>query len=222
MNLRAVDKSCLPDHFYIRSEDTCFYLHEYVSGAGYDGGIGNSLILNIKRKPSKMVMFDYRWRKKYDAIWQCTCDLKSAILQKKTWLEKVTFVPMPGSKAYGHVDYDDRMGMICKHIHTKLDVRSLIIQKRSVTAAHARQSNERPGIAEVRRNLEIDENYSRPLPKWIVVVDDVLTTGAHYRAVCDVLKDRFREAHVAGLFLARRVFRDNNAPKEQQSDDTLL
>ena len=42
-------------------------------------------------------------------------------------------------------------------------------------------------------------------PEFIAVVDDVLTTGAHYRAAKSLLSARFPGTRIAGLFIARRA-----------------
>jgi hypothetical protein len=44
-----------------------------------------------------------------------------------------------------------------------------------------------------------------PRPSRIAVVDDVLTTSAHFKAIKRILKETFDEVEVLGLFLARRV-----------------
>jgi predicted amidophosphoribosyltransferase len=43
------------------------------------------------------------------------------------------------------------------------------------------------------------------LPSSVAIVDDVLTTGAHFKAMKRILMERFPEARIVGLFLARRV-----------------
>ena len=50
-------------------------------------------------------------------------------------------------------------------------------------------------------------NYSltTPEPSVIAIVDDVLTTGAHFRAASAILAAQFPEVQILGLFLARRV-----------------
>jgi hypothetical protein len=44
-----------------------------------------------------------------------------------------------------------------------------------------------------------------PAPVRIGVVDDVLTLGAHFRAMKHVLQQRFPGVPVVGFFIARRV-----------------
>ncbi len=51
----------------------------------------------------------------------------------------------------------------------------------------------------------IDEQVAEPTPTALVVVDDVLTTGAHFKAAQSVLAERFPGVSVFGLFVARRV-----------------
>ena len=63
----------------------------------------------------------------------------------------------------------------------------------------------RPGPSEILDRYEVDEALTVPVPTSIAIVDDVLTTGAHFRAACAVLGARFPAAAVIGLFMARRV-----------------
>ena len=51
----------------------------------------------------------------------------------------------------------------------------------------------------------LDERLAEPAPDTIFIVDDVLTTGCHYKAVKQVLQRRFPDATIRGLFVARRV-----------------
>jgi hypothetical protein len=44
-----------------------------------------------------------------------------------------------------------------------------------------------------------------PQPRVFGLFDDVLTTGAHYRAAAAVLQRAFPEVRIIGLFIARRV-----------------
>jgi len=50
----------------------------------------------------------------------------------------------------------------------------------------------------------IDEEYAHPEPNFIFLVDDVLTSGCHYKAMKSILNSRFPNTKLAAIFLARR------------------
>jgi predicted amidophosphoribosyltransferase len=52
----------------------------------------------------------------------------------------------------------------------------------------------------------IDETIALPPPRAIGIIDDVLTAGTHFRAMDTVLRARFPEVPITGMFIARRVF----------------
>ena len=85
-----------------------------------------------------------------------------------------------------------------------LDIRELIIQTESTEPVH--RQHQRPAPDEIANIYEIDEALTIPVPKSIAIVDDVLTTGAHFRAMHSVLSIRFQGAHIVGLFLAYPVY----------------
>ena len=58
---------------------------------------------------------------------------------------------------------------------------------------------------ELAQLYRIDEDVVEPTPVALMVVDDVLTTGAHFKAAQSVLAERFPEVPVLGLSVARRV-----------------
>ena len=84
-----------------------------------------------------------------------------------------------------------------------VDIRELIVQTQSTTAAH--EAIGRPGSRQIQAGYEIDEALTTPAPTSIAIVDDVLTTGAHFRAARAVLGARFPTAAIVGLFIARRA-----------------
>jgi predicted amidophosphoribosyltransferase len=48
----------------------------------------------------------------------------------------------------------------------------------------------------------VDEALLNPKPKTVALVDDVLTTGAHFRAAHNVIKQAFLGIPIVGLFIA--------------------
>jgi predicted amidophosphoribosyltransferase len=82
-------------------------------------------------------------------------------------------------------------------------VRELVLQQRSTAAAH--ESNDRPRPRDLVALYDIDETKADPEPQRFVVFDDLLTTGSHFKAVAQVLGDRFPDKPIIGLFIARRA-----------------
>ena len=84
-----------------------------------------------------------------------------------------------------------------------LDIREFIVQTVSTDAVHARDA--RPAPERIEALYRIDETLTEPVRDVIAVDDDILTTGAHFRAAKSVLSARFPGAAIIGLFIARRV-----------------
>jgi len=190
-------------HHHLSPDDDCYYFVEYVKGAGY-GPPGNDFINNLKKKPSKRGT--YEWVHKLRAI-----DAAAETLRRELpddWLENSTFVPIPPSKGNNHPEYDDRMSLVLNKLGAHVDVRELVYQNESMDETHTLQ--DRHSIETLVENYEIDEDHVRPKPKHIVIVDDVMTSGKHFRAMCRVLEERFHRVPISGVFFARRVFPEDN------------
>jgi predicted amidophosphoribosyltransferase len=207
IRLSLIDESNRDDHSRLTAEDNCYFLFEYTSRRGYSFSSTNQLIANLKKKPSTAGQQGYHYKGR--AILDCARSLGAAL--KPTWLSEATLVPTPGSKAHGHPDYDDRIERICRAMRQpQPDVRALVIQTASTTASHEAGDGDRVTVEELLALYRIDESLATPAPKSIAIVDDVLTAGTHYRAMHTVLSARFRTVPIIGLFVARRVFPDDD------------
>jgi predicted amidophosphoribosyltransferase len=201
--LRKIDEATRGIHYHIREEDHCYYLVERTSKVGYSFSKANQLIVNLKKRPnSSAAELNYKAR----AIASCARKL-SEILKDKI-KETATFVPVPPSKAVDHPEYDNRMELVCQGIAPNLDVRNLVVQSTSMQASHERDENDRITLQELLDDYSIDEELANPAPSVIVVVDDVLTAGTHFRAMESVLGARFPDALIVGILIARRVYPD--------------
>ena len=203
MRLSEIDDYNRVDHHHLTNKDDCYYLLEYTSGQSFSFSKANQIISNLKKKPSeRQTKGGYKY--KLEVIGQASNTLRNAI--DPEWLKGATLVPVPGSKCIGHPDYDDRMEQICKGIQRGLDVRNLVTQIRSTSAAHEAGNNRRPTVKELIRLYQIDESLCDPVPTDIGIFDDVLTAGTHFQAMNTVLSQRFPGVRITGFFIARRVF----------------
>lgn len=84
-----------------------------------------------------------------------------------------------------------------------LDLRELVVMTENIEAAHL--TEDRRSIRELTRRMKVKKKLLDPEPEGIIIFDDVLTTGAHFKAVEAFLRAELPETPIAGLFLARRA-----------------
>jgi hypothetical protein len=201
LRLTKIDDLTRPDHSYLTAKDDCYFLGEYTARKGYNFSGTNQLIWNFKKKMG--TRNTAQWPHKERAIQQAAEAFRAAL--NSEYLDVATLVPVPPSKAKLDPLYDDRMTRMLRAIRpqTAADVRELIVQTESSEAAHNQAVRPRP--VEIATRYQIDRALMAPVPRAIAICDDVLTTGAHYRAAHAVLARAFPGVRLIGLFIARRV-----------------
>ena len=199
--LTAIDDRTRGEHWYLRRTDVCHYLGAYTPGKGFAYSATNGLILDFKMAVPPAGERQQRY--KADAIAAAATALRRAL--EGSALERAVFVPVPPSQAKGDEGYDDRLVRLLGAVRPQrpLDVRQLIVQTRSTEPAHLRSARLR--ASDIEALYRIDEVVAAPGAGVVVVVDDLLTSGAHFRAAQRVLSRHFPDIDVVGLFLARRV-----------------
>jgi hypothetical protein len=87
------------------------------------------------------------------------------------------------------------------------DVRELVVQTTDLPTAHrAGGAQRRPRPDEIYAAYAVDEILATPEPLNILVIDDVLTAGAHFAAMQRRLRERFPAVgKILGGFYARRA-----------------
>lgn len=199
--LTKIDDLSRPDHSYLVSEDTCYFIGEYTARRGYAFSDTNHIIINFKKGMDRRGKPE--WFYKEQALQRAAAAFRGAL--NSEWLDAATLVPVPPSKAKDHPLYDDRMVRMLRAIRSNppLDIRELVVQRISTEAVHDLPRRPRPEDLEAL--YEVDSALLAPRPQVLTIVDDVLTTGAHYRAVAAVLTRAFPGIRIIGLFIARRV-----------------
>ena len=203
-----IDQLTRRQHFYLEESDVCAFIGEYTARTGFGHSETNQLIYNFKKGKERRSKPDWPYKRR--AIQHIAARLERILREQA--LNDYTFVPIPPSKARDDPDYDDRMSQVLQLIRPKqpIDMRELIIQTESTAAAH--DSEDRPGPRAIKDLYRIDEKLTSPEPVRLVLVDDMLTTGAHFKAAQSLLSERFAGVPVYGLFVARRAL-----PEQEQS-----
>ena len=199
--LSKIDDLTRLDHTFLTAADKCYYLGEYTARKGFTFSQTNDLINNLKKPMDRRDRPE--WRYKESAI-RKSGEMFREALNPET-LAQATLVPIPPSKKKDHPEYDDRLLRILGQLGQglELDIRELVIMRTSIEAAHLVETPR--NVKELIDWMELDPALVDPKPKLICVFDDVLTTGAHFKAVESILRGAFPEVPLAGVFIARRA-----------------
>ena len=178
MNLHRLNRHTLllGEHSYLDMSDECYFTDAYE--CRLREGV-RSRILALKRGHEP-------------AIVEMAAEL--APLLPSEWTATYTFVPMPSSSG----TFGGLVSMIKRTPAS--DVRDLVLQDGKTPPSHngwRLTPKERQGI------LIVNELVVDPQPHGVVIVDDVLTTGSHFRAAKTTIRNRWKSIRVIGLFLAR-------------------
>ncbi len=200
--LTKIDELTRADHTYLDDRDECLFFGDYSARKGFAHSATNNVIMNFKKPLRYQGTPSWQYKTKTIALvaQAFSRNLSSA-------LASLTLVPVPPSKIKTDPEYDDRLMTMLKLIQApagiKPDIRELIVQTKAMPASH--ESNTRLSPAEWEKSYRIDDSLVAPIPNWIGIIDDLLVTGSRFRAMSNVLKARFPQARVTGLFVARRV-----------------
>lgn len=199
--LTKIDDLTRRDHSYLEEEDECYFVGEYTARRGYNYSATNGLIINIKKRMDRRGKPE--WQYKEQAIQDAAQAFRNAIGVDS--LARWTLVPIPPSKAKGHHLYDDRLTRVLHAIapNRSLDIREMLIQTHSTEPAHLQTKRRDP--KSIEKIYRLDQELLIPIPERVIIVDDILTTGAHYRAAKSLISRQFPGVKIVGLFIARRA-----------------
>jgi predicted amidophosphoribosyltransferase len=194
----------LAAHSHLEDEDSCWVLAEYRPGS-YRLGYVNQVIANFKCRPSVAAAHQARGFYKRRAI-----ELLAETMRRhfdRTWVEAATWVPIPISRALGTPDYDDRLSKVLSSAFSgfDLDLRMLLRHTDNMTSDH--EAARRLSATSLLKLLEVDvaELRLRPVRTRIVLFDDLLTSGKHFKCCQCRLRQFVPAVPICGCFIARRV-----------------
>lgn len=206
--LTRIDETSRDQHHFLTADDRCFFFGDFYAGKGYSGGSTNQLITNFKRSPSE-INASPKARQflhyKNAAIGEVAAALRKVFAPAH--VEPRTFVPLPSSKASDHPDYCDRLlrSLTSAFSGYNADIRPLLRQIQSVDADH-RSGRNRIGFDDLLSITEIDRTQLQTsLRQQVVLFDDVLTSGKHFKVAQTRIHAMFPEQSIVGLFVARCI-----------------
>lgn len=199
--LTQIDASVRSDHYYLTENDVCLFFGEYTARRGFSHSETNQLISNLKKSVALRGQPQYRHKiKAINTIAQNLSIITSP--------QNFTFVPIPSSKTKNDPLYDDRLIKILaqyKTLNQNVDFREVVLQTHTTRASHECADGERLTSAELEEIYTIDENTVSGIRPTLIIFDDMITTGNHFKAMQTILARRFPNAQIIGLFISRRV-----------------
>lgn len=181
--------------YHLADVDKCYFAREYVSGGGYSASEANQLILNFKKPRDRSHLPEYKY--KAQAIAQFAAELADFLPRG------ATVAAMPTSKCRDDLDYDDRLIQTLTAVAARradITCADLLTVKRSLNPAH---SGGPRGPGTLLQNL-LWIGPTDPLP-MIMLVDDVIGSGGHFRACKQAVLEHWPQCQVMGAFWARAV-----------------
>ena len=204
-----IDRFTHKHHRWLEKSGEFYFLGEYTARKRYSYSPTNDVILNFKKPSDRKGKPEWKYKRK--AINQISTAFRNALGANlsPSDLSTVVLVPVPPSSAREDPLYDNRIASMVHAIwpDNRANVKEMIVQIGSFEPSHT--SHNRPEKKEIESRYEIDEDLVHLPPNTIAIVDDILTTGAHFRAVKSLLEKRFPNARILGLFVARTVQRSS-------------
>ncbi len=200
--LTKIDDLTRPDHLYLDGGDECLYFGDYSAGRGFGYSPMNQLIYNFKKPVERRGQPD--WVYKERAIQSASAAFAAALPQ--SFCDQAVFVAMPPSKARDDARYDDRVVRMLQGLAAQKPCRVQDLLRQEGSRDIAAHQGQRPDPEILAQMLRVVDPADGVAPAVIGLFDDVLVTGASFKAAKVVLGTHFPGVRVVGLYLARRVF----------------
>lgn len=200
--LKKVDLRCDSVPF-LDSKDECYYFLDYTLG-GYQESESNSIVLNFKKDlvhKDNILVWNYRTR----AI-NFFASAINDVLRKNINCNHFILIPCPTSKPNNHPNFNDRLLCVAHtliHSNPLYKVYNCFNRTQEVIPVH--QGGARK-VEEIIRTTKISLPPTFLNQESIIVLfDDVLTTGAHFKACQKIIMREWgvMQENIIGFFLAK-------------------
>ncbi len=205
----VLDEKDIHQHYFIQKEDNIIYLGLYYSREGYQGE-GNNLIYNLKKSVDKSGSSE--WQYKQGAIHSVAQKITEVMDSVSTGGGKWYWIPIPPSKLEDNPMFDDRINQILELAQSNCNNQNHIVAnviKQNVDREASSTSGNTRNVNELKGNYMMSNiPHYNPLIDEIMIFDDVLTTGCHFKAAQRLILDNHPNARVNGVFIVRRDIRE--------------
>lgn len=194
--------------------DECYYARRYVSGGKFGASEANQLIRNFKKPPDRRSKVE--WKYKVHAIEQFAAELGQ-------FIERGSLCAIPGSKRRDDRAYDSRLDDVLDILSSRN--RQIIVERPfEVTVSHRATHDGGERSAESFYAMLRWTGFKKK-PRDVILIDDVITTGCHFKACQRMIQERFPRVKVYGVFWAKvfwirvfpaSVFLRESAPARRQ------
>jgi predicted amidophosphoribosyltransferase len=193
---RKITELELPDHAFLSAEDECYYFGDYSPGKGFAHSQTNQTIYNIKKPMS--AKGTAQWKYKTDSILIIGKSIAASLNQ--ALLPNAVLVPIPPSKPPTHELFDNRIELV---VAAAAPFHGAPILRTSVARDPNHVGQNHRSVESIYQSLEFAELPEKSIREVCILVDDVLTTGASFRACKRKLLELNGINRVLGFFGAR-------------------
>lgn len=189
------------NHRCLNKNDLCIYYRDkerHVFGSPFTET--NSVIANFKKRPSLCKSNPQMASYKEQGIKTIAHDV--ARLFQRSPQKSFLLIPAVTSKSCDDPDFDDRLIKVCSYVAEALPnvwFADLLYIKSSIPPAHTGGTRD---ASSLRSNIGVRQGYDLSGYDYVLIFDDVLTTGAHFKA-CQMALEEVYGIKACGMFWAR-------------------
>ena len=204
---RIIDESDGLHYYSKRESNRLYYRRIYTVSKNFRFSETNQFIHNLKIAPIPDNF--HRMKHKRRAIQLFADALIEIFSSPKNSQRETTIVPIQPSKTDKHPEYDDRIEQVARLVSEKLSHVSCIPLLKSIedresyhTSRKSRKSEDIYSSLRLKNNLcaHVDEEST------IVLLDDVIASGAHFIASRQLIEEAFPDTEIFGFFWAKAEY----------------
>lgn len=185
----------------LRTTDHCYYFMDYTS-EGYKKNESNRRVINFKKTLEREGRSEWTYKK--EAIGQFAQNLEEFLQKFDFGAMRTVLIPVPCSKKKTDPLYDDRLMRVCYAAGNAVGVVVYdgFDMSESIQASHYGGTRK---VDELKRFMTFDAAGFQGVPDVVFLVDDVITSGAHFVACSDILAKHYQDSLIIGVFWAKRL-----------------